>query len=142
MRLYYQKINGRSSILSSAYKSYDKNKGFDVSNNITKDWIVENIFNGQKCVYCGDDDWTHLGADRIDNTKPHTPDNVVCACGLCNIERNERYTVEEFKEYRKLHPRSLDCSIDKGWEIVEMKGIKVLKKKHPLECKSTLDHAQ
>ena len=121
---------GRASNMSSRYKSFDQQKGFSTDQNISSDWIVENIFSGQSCIYCGDSDWTHLGADRTDASKPHTPDNVVCSCGLCNMERSDKYTVEEFIEYRKLHPRSLDLGPEKSWEIVEMKGIKVIKKKN------------
>lgn len=68
---------------------------------------MENIFTS-KCIYCGDDNWEHLGCDRKDNSKPHTSDNIVCACGICNAERSDNYTVEEFIQYRKLHPRSID----------------------------------
>ena len=114
----------------SLYKNYkrdDTMRNRPTEQNIDAKWIIENIFNSS-CVYCGDDDWTHLGADRIDNSKPHTPDNVVCACGICNMDRSDKYSVEEFKEYRQTHPRSLDVD-EKSWEIVEMEGIKVIKKK-------------
>ena len=117
----------RGHYLYLGYRRKDKLKGFDTKHNITTKWIIDNIFSGQSCVYCGDSDWTHLGADRIDNSKPHTPDNVVCSCFLCNCDRNDKYSVDEFKEYRKTHPRfSPD---QKSWEIIEMKGIKVLKKR-------------
>ena len=69
---------------------------------ITKQWILDNIFNGQKCHYCGESDWKKLGCDRIDNSKPHTPDNVVCACGDCNHDRrNRNKSVEEYVIYRR-----------------------------------------
>lgn len=119
----------RAKDLKHSYSQKDFNKGFPVDQNITADWIMENIFTS-KCIYCGDDDWTHLGADRIDNNKPHTPDNCVCACGLCNFERADKYSVEEFKEYRKTHPRKLGGSIEKSWEIVEQNGVRVIKKKN------------
>ena len=88
----------RARTLLAAYDQKDSKRGFDISGNITEDWIIENIFNGQSCVYCGEDDWRKLGTDRIDNSKPHTPDNVVCCCGKCNVKRNKHYTVEEFKD--------------------------------------------
>jgi hypothetical protein len=68
---------------------------------ITPQWIIDKIFTS-KCVYCGDDNWEHLGVDRIDNNLPHTPENCVCACGKCNVERGDRWTVEEFVEYKQL----------------------------------------
>ena len=126
----YSTKKGRAGYVSNAYKKIDIRKGFSIDQNIDADWIIENIFGGQKCIYCGDNDWTHLGADRIDNTKPHTPDNVVCACFICNVERNDRCSVEEFKQYRALHPRDLSCMPEKNWEIAELpNGTKVIKKK-------------
>lgn len=99
--------NGRASRLYFNYQRNDTeyNRG-DCT--ITKDWIVERIF-GSSCVYCGDSDWKHLGCDRIVNDKPHTPENCICACGICNIERQlKSMSVEEFIEYRKTHPRDCD----------------------------------
>lgn len=125
-RQYRKSQNGRALNLYQKYNIRDKEKGFDISNNITKQWIVDNIFNSS-CIYCGDSDWTHLGADRIDNSKPHTPDNCVCACFICNVDRSDNYSVEEFKKYRQLHPRILKDQ--KSWEIVEQNGNKVLKKR-------------
>ncbi len=121
-----QTKEGRATYCSSNYKEYDKKSGFDTSNNISSKWIVDNIFSGQKCVYCGDQDWTHLGCDRIDNSKPHTEDNVVCSCGLCNIERADKYTVEEFKKYRSLHPR--ECDIPKA-PAIQLSETGALKKR-------------
>lgn len=100
---YIKTKNGKARHIISDYKREDKKNnrnGF----NLTTDWILNHVFNSS-CIYCGDDDWQHLGCDRIDNSKPHTPDNVVCACGICNRERqNKRMTIEEFIEYRKTHP--------------------------------------
>lgn len=123
---YRSTIIGRAVNIANSYQAIDKKRGFDTSNNISSKWIVENIFSGQKCVYCGDQDWTHLGCDRIDNSKPHTEDNVVCSCGLCNIERGDRYTVEEFKKYRSLHPR--ECDIPKA-PAIQLSETGALKKR-------------
>ncbi len=62
---------------------------------LTRDWIVDNIFSGQSCVYCGESDWTKLGCDRIDNSKPHTPENVVPCCVRCN-KKKARFSYEKF----------------------------------------------
>lgn len=99
---YYQNQYGRASYLLNSYRRIDKSKGFET--NITTDWIVDNIFNS-KCYYCEESDWTKLGTDRIDNTKGHTTDNCICACGKCNIERGNRYTVDEFKRYKQIRPK-------------------------------------
>lgn len=76
---------GRANNLAAAYRTSDKkyNRGICT---ITKEWIVDNIFT-KSCIYCGESDWKKLGCDRIDNTKPHTIDNVVCCCGKCNVKR-------------------------------------------------------
>ena len=104
---YHRTQFGRANILKNGYKKQDKRKGFPADQVVDEDWIIERIFNSS-CIYCGDSDWTHLGADRIDNTKGHTSDNCVCACEKCNGKRGNRYTVEEFKEYRRLHPKIED----------------------------------
>ena len=100
---------GRAHQLISTYVYADREKGYGDCT-ITEDWIISNIFNSS-CIYCGDSDWKHLGADRIDNSKPHTPENCVCSCGICNCERGDRCTVEEFIEYRKTHPIGKESAI-------------------------------
>lgn len=78
---------GRASYLVQAYDREDKkyNRGecdFDAK------WMVENIFTKQ-CAYCGETDWTKLGCNRLDNSKPHTKDNVEPCCGKCNLKLQE-----------------------------------------------------
>ena len=125
----------RAKMLCYRYKNIDKNRGFDTTNNITGSWLYEKFCNSS-CIYCGDSDWRHLGADRIDNNKPHTPDNVVCSCGICNAERAHRYTVEEFIEYRKTHPRNIEQSNPMlcGYETTDTGALK--KKQVPGTLKS------
>ena len=84
----------RASKLVSAHNQEDKkyNRG---ECTLTAQWIVDNIFT-RKCVYCGESDWRKLGCDRIDNSKPHTEDNVVCCCGDCNKKRGTKEFVEYF----------------------------------------------
>lgn len=116
-KAYFKKYNkqynktqrGKAHNLAKAYRRNDiLLYGFDISNNVDGKWIVDNIFSGQKCVYCGDQEWTHLGCDRIDNNKPHTADNVVCSCFICNAARENKFSIDEFKKYRSLHPRECD----------------------------------
>lgn len=78
---------GRAAYLANSYSQEDKkyNRG---ESTITAKWIVDNVFTS-KCHYCGESDWHRLGCDRIDNTLPHTPDNVVCCCYKCNVERQK-----------------------------------------------------
>lgn len=98
---------GRAQQLLDGYRYKDKinNRG---TCTITKNWIINKIFTSS-CVYCGDSDWAHLGCDRIDNSLPHTPENCICACGICNIEREyKEMSVDEFKKYRAANPRECD----------------------------------
>lgn len=91
---YRQTPMGRTLNLIAAYRREDKkyNRG---ECTLTTQWMVDNIFSGQKCIFCGEHDWKKLGCDRIDNSKPHTPDNVNPCCEECNIKRG-RKTFEEF----------------------------------------------
>lgn len=90
---YHSTKRGRAVNLCSTYAYTDRIKGRGECT-ITPEWIEENIFTS-KCRYCGKDDWTELGCDRIDNSKPHTPDNVVPCCCECNKERGDM-NYEEF----------------------------------------------
>lgn len=87
---------GRASNLANSYKQQDSlnNRG---ECTLTKEWIVNNTFQS-KCIYCGKTDWRKLGCDRIDNSKPHTPDNVVCCCEECNKKRGTKPYEEFMKE--------------------------------------------
>lgn len=89
--------NGRARTLLANYKRKDKklNRG---ECTLTVEWIVENIFSGQVCHWCGESDWMKLGCDRIDNNLPHTPENVVCSCWDCNNARKGM----TYDEYRRL----------------------------------------
>lgn len=77
---------GRAIQLIAGYQRNDKlySRG---ECTLTADWIVDNIFS-KPCHYCGRTDWTKLGCDRIDNTLPHTPDNVVPCCHHCNCKKH------------------------------------------------------
>lgn len=82
---YNKTKSGRAHKLITAYKHSDKmyNRG---ECSLTAQWVVDNIFT-KSCHYCGETDWTKLGCDRIDNSKPHTEDNVVPCCKDCNIKK-------------------------------------------------------
>lgn len=74
----------RASSLLNAYRQSDKinNRG---ECTLTIDWIIENIFS-KHCSHCDESDWTKIGCNRIDNSKPHTPDNVEPCCFKCNMK--------------------------------------------------------
>lgn len=91
---------GRANNLLRAYRRSDKERNRGECT-LTPEWIVENIF-GQPCHYCGETDWTKMGCDRIDNSLPHTPDNVVPCCYRCNCKKG----TTPYKEYLKLIGKS------------------------------------
>ena len=78
----------RAGNLVQKYKRNDKkaNRG---ECTLTPQWIVENIFS-KSCHYCNETDWAKIGCDRIDNSKPHTPDNVVPCCYSCNCKKGTK----------------------------------------------------
>ena len=90
---YNQTSMRRAKNLVSSYNQTDKQMGRGECT-LTAQWIVKHIFS-QKCLYCGESDWRKLGCDRIDNSLPHTEDNVVPCCGDCNTKRGTK-TFEEF----------------------------------------------
>ena len=75
---------GRAFYLLSAYNQLDKkyNRG---KGDLTAKWIVENIFT-KKCAYCDKEGWDVIGCNRIDNSKPHTKDNVEPCCLEHNLK--------------------------------------------------------
>lgn len=94
---YYNTKHGRAMRLAYHYMSEDLNHSRGEST-LMPEWIVDNIFSGQNCHYCGETDWTKLGCDRKDNDKPHTPDNVVCCCAECNKKKG----TTPYEEYIKM----------------------------------------
>lgn len=83
---------GRAAILIATYRATDKkqNRG---ECTLTVEELVEMFNNG--CIYCGETDYHKLGADRIDNSKPHTKENCVPCCRHCNCQRGTK----DFQEF-------------------------------------------
>lgn len=86
-----QQIRDKASKMISSYRIKDKKKGFDKPD-YDLNWFIENIMK-QECVYCGDN--KRIGADRIDNNKGHTKDNIIPCCLECNTARSNLFTHEE-----------------------------------------------
>ena len=80
---------GRAHNLISAYNQTDKKYKLG-KGDLTAKWIVENIFS-KPCAHCGESDWYKIGCNRLDNSKPHTMDNVEPCCSKCNkkLPRNK-----------------------------------------------------
>lgn len=96
LKKYYATPFDRALHLVRSYKHEDNyyNHG---ECTLTPEWVIANVF-AHKCHYCGEDDWEKLGCDRIDNTKPHTPENCVPCCTRCNIKRGSI----EYEKYMKI----------------------------------------
>lgn len=118
---YRKTKTGRASYLRDGYILQDKryNKG---QCTLTTNDILEMFDNG--CYWCGEKDWHKLGADRIDNSKPHTKENCVCSCLSCNIKRAAKehsksvlqYTLngEFVAEYNSTNEASKATDINQG----------------------------
>lgn len=100
MKLYngtYYK-NNRDAELFKIYRKEDIRKGFD--NDLSEEWLRDNITT-KSCFYCGTTS-RPIGADRIDNSKGHTQENVVPCCKICNKVRNNIFSVDEMKMLGKV----------------------------------------
>lgn len=78
---------GRAQRQFQQYKNMDKRNGFGNVIDFDARWIVENIYT-KKCAHCDETDWHKLGCNRIDNSKPHTKDNVEPCCFYHNCVLN------------------------------------------------------
>ena len=90
---YYKDKITRSKKLIKSYMREDKNFNRGECT-LTPEQLIELWENG--CYWCGEKDWLKLGADRIDNTKPHTIENCVCSCLHCNCAHSGRKKVLQF----------------------------------------------
>lgn len=102
---------GRASSLANKYKGEDKkhNRG---ECTLTKEWIMKNIFS-KPCVHCGKEGWNVIGCNRLDNSKPHTEDNVEPCCEECNKKM-------WFKEMGKeVYQYNLDGRLVKIWNSTQ-----------------------
>ena len=93
---YNNSKKGRAKNLLNCYKSEDKkyNRG---ECTLTAEWIVEHIFS-QPCPHCGESDWYKIGCNRLDNSKPHTLDNVEPCCANCNKKLGAKDTIDKMSK--------------------------------------------
>lgn len=75
-------IRTRANAIIQNYKQEDRkyNRG---ECNLTTEWVIDNIL-FKPCAHCGKTGWNVIGCNRLDNTKPHTMDNVEPCCKECN----------------------------------------------------------
>lgn len=117
---------GRAFYILNNYIREDKkhNRG---ESDLTPEWIVENIFS-KPCVYCGETDWHMIGCNRINNSKPHTMDNVEPCCFACNNKLNW----DERKE--KVYQYTFDGKLVKEWDSACECGRNGFMQSHVSEC--------
>lgn len=80
---------GRAAYLLNGYNKEDEKRGRG-KGDLTAKWIVDNIFS-KPCVHCGESDWRKIGCNRLDNSKPHTKNNVEPCCKECNDKLGLEY---------------------------------------------------
>lgn len=94
----------KASKMIGQYRLRDNKKGF-VGFDLDIDWFLDNIA-AKDCVYCGSTE--RIGADRIDNAKGHTKNNIVPCCYRCNSTRGDWFTHEEMKKLGKFIAENID----------------------------------
>lgn len=92
----YRQKNVKQWCKSSAYQASRDDHKKGLLSTLTAEEMMDH-FVGKPCMYCGATGW--MGADRVDNTKAHSVENCVPACSLCNLTRNNRFTVEEMVKH-------------------------------------------
>ena len=81
---YQQTLKGTANRRIQAYKRQDERNGFGKDSvDFDSEWLIENILL-KPCTHCGESDWHKIGCNRLDNSKPHTKDNVEPCCRKCN----------------------------------------------------------
>lgn len=56
-------------------------------------------------------DFIYNGLDRLDNSKDHSPDNIVPCCTVCNLMKGTFSVSDFFKQVRKIYQQS--CAEDR-----------------------------
>lgn len=89
----------RAKRLCQNYTSKDKK--YNRETTITPQWIVDNIFSGQRCFYCNESDWKKLGVDRVNSSIGHIPTNCTPCCLRCNNHKQNKPITEILNEQPK-----------------------------------------
>lgn len=123
---YYATQKGRAKCLLQRYNKADEehNRG---KGDLTRQWIIEHIFT-QPCVHCGETDWHKLGCNRLDNSLPHTMNNVEPCCWKCNRE------IEWNAKCKKVYQYTLEGEFVKEWPSINEAGRNGFCYKHISSC--------
>lgn len=93
---------------------------------LTAEWIMKHIFS-KPCAHCGKIGWDVIGCNRLDNSLPHTPDNVEPCCYDCNLK-------VEGKEQKQVYQYTLDGELVKVWESTKECGRNGFHRPNVIEC--------
>lgn len=99
---------GRALYLIGAYKKEDRNHSRGECD-LTAQWVIDNIFS-KPCAHCGKEGWRIIGCNRLDNSKPHTMDNVEPCCVECNWKEFGK------SKSKKIYQYTLDGKLVKIWK--------------------------
>lgn len=125
-RDYTKTPKGRAVRLLTEYRREDKKRNRGECT-LTADWIVEHIFS-QPCAHCGETDWTKIGCNRLNNSLPHTPDNVEPCCMKCNIKLGAKEKEKPVYQY------TLDGDLVKIWDSISECGRNGFNQGHVNAC--------
>ena len=105
-------IEARAIDLLVAYNKSDKkyNRG---RGDLTAKWMVEHILT-KPCAHCGKSGWKAIGCNRLDNSKPHTMDNVEPCCQNCNAKLRGKDTSDE--QSIAVYQYTTDGELIKKWK--------------------------
>lgn len=112
-----RKLFYRANYLLSRYNSADRDR-FGEEGNLNAKFIVENIFN-KPCAHCGKTGWDVIGCNRLDNSKPHTIDNVEPCCKSCNSRLNATKNVNTIKN---VYQYDYEGNLIKIWNSIKECG--------------------
>lgn len=100
-------LTGRADNLIRCYKREDlkNNRG---ECDLTVEWLIDNILM-KPCAHCGKTGWKSIGCNRLDNSKPHTKDNVEPCCLKCNLKMWGKDSAKKVYQY------TLDGELVKIW---------------------------
>lgn len=122
-------IRAKASKMISAYKHKDKINGVSICD-MDINWMVLNILT-KPCIYCGD--IYRIGADRIDNKKGHTKDNIVPCCFECNCAKNDNFSFDEMRIIGKAIAKVKEQREKKGKKDINLQ--EALNPKNPSEIR-------
>ena len=89
-------IRVRASYLVKNYRAMDK-RANRPKGDLSVQWVIDNIFS-KPCANCKKTGWDIIGCNRIDNSKPHTKDNVEPCCEDCNHKLAGVYSQSKFSK--------------------------------------------